>query len=78
MSFNNLTVEKTAETPPASIPTQNHTIDVPDNNLPPDLRTDRINDADNILHWSSGGFESKQEETLPGTADLPLTMGSNP
>ena len=41
--------------------------------LPPDLRTDKITDMDNILNWSAG--PSHESTGMTGTDDLPLTMG---
>lgn len=44
--------------------------------LPVDLRTDNINKFDTILNWSSGpDLEASPNdgETMPATADVPLT-----
>jgi len=58
------------DVPHGTIPTQDHTIEVPINEaeLPPDLRTDNINSMDTILNWSGSGDDG--ELPLPGT-DIP-------
>jgi hypothetical protein len=58
------------DVPRGTIPTQDHTIEVPINEaeLPPDLRTDNINSMDTIMNWSGSGDDG--ELPIPGT-DIP-------
>lgn len=57
---------------PSGPPTPSQVLEVPINEaeLPPDLRTDNINNADTILHWS--GSSDPSEEPIPGTGEEPL------
>lgn len=45
-------------------------VEVPEDQLPPDLRTDNINSMDTILNWSTAPEEKL--EPIPGVNDHPL------
>lgn len=53
------------------IDTKDHTIEVPidESTLPPDLRTDAINNYDAIMNWSG----SQTDGEVVGTGDEPLS-----
>lgn len=55
---------------PGPISTQNHTIQVPDSQLPVDLRTDPVTDADKALYWSSPDAAGASDTI--GADDQPL------
>lgn len=56
----------------AKIETKDHVMDVPETQLPVDLRSDNITDYDKILNWS--GTPEQGLEEHPGTGDLQLTL----
>jgi len=59
-----LSLSPVVETSTAILPNENQ--------LPPDLRTDNINNFDTILHWSGSGDDHGDKETVSGTGDVPL------
>jgi hypothetical protein len=66
-------VEQSVVGPEADIiKTKDHTINIPESQLPVDLRTDSITDYDKILNWS--GTPDPEASEHPGTNDLQLTL----
>jgi hypothetical protein len=62
-------VERPAKT--ESKPDQDVIQDVPDHQLPVDLRTDNVNSFDSVLNWSAS--PAPEEIELPLTDDIPLS-----